>query len=346
VCAAGGFGCSGETDASPRLATHGQSTANGRRPLRVPLTIEEDFGSVLTQGQDLVHKFVLSNPLKTAVRVQRTTAFTPCCSTIGSSAGRISEGGALQVPVVFRTNGRSGPQRIEFEVICSEGLSWRLVLRADLIPDWEVEHDGDGPLQVRAGETGKAKLRVCCRRRGNGGRGEPTSVETVGPLKADFAGPAKFAGDPEAMLTTTREVELILPSSAITGTQSCQLVFRWADPAVGPKSHVVTWQVYPRITISPSALIVSRQDPRSTSCSMTIRSYARPFRLIEVVGPVVGRPDLPADARLEHHVRVTIDADRLSSAGTCEIVFRTDDDIQPDVSFTALALPATKELAR
>ncbi len=337
LCAAAAVaGCSdADRIESPTIAATGPRPARGGTE-RVPIVVEHDLGTVLSSGGELSHEFTLVNAGTQPVRIIGGEALTPCCSSLGSLPESISSGGRAVVPVVFRTRGRRGPQRMDF-TIGTDGPAWLLRLKATLIPDWEVEEVDVPQARFLAGEGGQRRMRLVCRKKGSEGLSAPEFLEASGPLAAAFEGPAEAEAGPGGLVTTRRLVRASILPSLEMGPRSGLLTFRWPGPDSETRTHTMRWVVESRINATPQALFL-RAPSGPSKQTVVVRSRDRPFRVIGVTGPLAGPPDLPAEPRLEHVLKMTLEPGLMAPNVASDIHIRTDDPDQPEVTLTALMI--------
>lgn len=114
-----------------------------------------DFGTVLAHDQTLRHDFTITNPTDTPIRVLRSAALTPCCSSIDAVPESIQPAGEANVSVSMKAGRSSGRKRILFqlETDATERPLIQLGLAADFSPEWEVAPIGRTTLRLSMGEA-------------------------------------------------------------------------------------------------------------------------------------------------------------------------------------------------
>jgi len=150
---------------------------------------EFDFGTVLARGQALRHDFTLSNRTDKPLNLLKAGSSTPCCSAIGPVPKTIPPGSSVQIPIVVKTANKAGPLRIAFgvEAESSTPRVFRLSVSVRLLPEWEIQPEGEPVSSLSLGRSGKVAYRISCRRIGDDGIASPESVKASGPIKVSMA---------------------------------------------------------------------------------------------------------------------------------------------------------------
>jgi len=302
------------------------------------IILKHDVGRVLSTGQELRHRFRLTNPTDQPLSLVNPTAFTPCCSSIGPVPNTLPPGGEVEVPVVFRTAGYQGRGRLGFSIEGdgSEPILWQMELTSDLVPDWEVATERVPRLAV--GRAGEARLRIVCRRRDEVGLTPPDSVEGFGGLTAAFDGPTEEDAGEDGVVTSRRHVRIELPPAPEAGRRSGTVRFVWPDGS--KRDHTIRWDVESVLTVEPKALFVtgSANAEDEIRRSVTVRSADRPIRLLEIPGPLAEKLTLPSDPSPAHEIDLVIDSSGLESGRAADIRIVTDHPDQPEIAVTVMRL--------
>ena len=213
-----------------------------------------DFGPVLARGQTLRHEFTLSNPSNRPIRVLGAEAMTPCCSAVESIPDAIPPQSSAKLSVTLKPGFRSGRKRARFAYRTDEapGIVRELTLVANLFPEVDdaLAEGSTATLPIR--QVGRQAIRFLFYRRGEEGRGEPSSVEAKPPLTARFAAPAEHRALTDGLTKSTRLVEVDLPSSDDPGVRRGEITLHWPDGKTW--NRAIEWQVEPRIVATPSGL--------------------------------------------------------------------------------------------
>lgn len=296
---------------------------------------DHDFGSVLAQGQLLRHEFNLANPTRHPIRVLKASSSAPCCSSIDPLPRLIAPHSTVPVKIALRTENKSGLLRVAFGVETDDAAAplRRFTASVLLIPEWEIQTEREPVRSLGIGQGGRQECRVVCRRNGKAGWGVPVDVKVSGPVKAALGGSIEESIGPAGITEASREVEVELLASSQPGFQQGEVLFQWPDGRT--QSHVVTWEVRPRIKASPSGLVLRRsRDPLDVS--ITVASEDRPIRIIKVDGPLF-RPHIPAaEARQRHALHLVVDGSKTGPEGISDIKVTTDHPDQPEVSIAVL----------
>jgi hypothetical protein len=302
---------------------------------------EHDFGPVLAHGQTLRHEFTFSNPDPTSLRLLGAKAYTPCCSAIGPLPESIAPHGDARIPVLLKAGRRTGRSRVEFAVQTDSAQRplRMLALRALLVAEWEMREVGEASGFVPAGQCGKRTFRIVCHRRDDQGRDAPDFVDVSRPLSARFVGAPVETPRGDGLIETARDVEVTLPATTEPGQHRGELLIRWADDLI--ERHLFAWQVVPRIRAAPSGLTVKLSEDATRSVVLT--SDDRPFRIIEVSGPLVAGSFRPPEGSARvHRIRLTLDLKKPHEASASDIRFTTDHPEQSNVTVSVLVMPGSE----
>lgn len=238
---------------------------------------EHDFGPILAGDKILRHEFILKNPTDRAIRLLGAEARTPCCSSIGPLPKEIPSGGAVKVPVAYKTGYVTGPRRVEFVIATdfSPNRIWPLAVRAQFFAEYEVEREGD--FVLIAGKEGHQVLHVICRRRGKDGRGAPVGLDVHLPLEAALSGPVIEHEEDgiEGLIRSARDVSVRLPALTQPGPHRSDLLLRWDGERTEP--CLVSWTVVPPIKANPTGFVL-KESEGSTRRIVTLSASDQPFR--------------------------------------------------------------------
>ena len=225
------LGCNpSRTGGDPRpyreaVATRARRASPRARPL------VHDFGTVVSRGQEFRHAFVLRNDSARPVRVLSATASMPCCSAVAKPPQFIPPAGSAEINVVFRPGSRTGRQALRFKVVTDsdDQPAQSYVLRANLLPEWEISPVGDRDYLIRLGRPNQDRWRVVCRRVAGHGLPAPDAVTAREPATAEFLTPGSEEHQPDNVIVATRDVGVRLPAMRHAGPFQCDLTFRWPD---------------------------------------------------------------------------------------------------------------------
>ena len=298
-------------------------------------TQEINLGSVLAHGQILRHEFTLTNPSDQPTRILRASSSFPCCSSIGPLPGTIPPRGEVRIPVVVKTENKSGPLHIGFAVVTDSFAApiRRLGIAVRLIPEWQIEDKQAATHTLSIGESGKRSYRITCRRMETGGFGLPDIVTVGGPIKVSLKGEAHETTISGGIIEATREVAIDLLPSSQTGRCQGEILFRWTNGLT--RSQITTWEVTPRIKASPSGLVIKRsKEPERVAVVVT--SEGCDIRILKVDGPLAKALSLPTDPSRVHRLSFMVDSSKVKSGGISDITINTDHPDQSSVAVTLL----------
>jgi hypothetical protein len=301
---------------------------------------EHDFGVILAEVQTLQHEFTVENTTNKSVHLLRATATTPCCSGFVSLPRLISPNDKVRVAVWFKTNHDSGLKGVRFVLETDEGYGTThvLVVRARLVPAWEVEPVGDSVTPLRLGKRGSQAFRLTARRKDGRGRSIPERLSASAPLAVAFNGEATSAIDAAGFIVETGMIEVSIPPVREPGPYRGQIVLHWSDGLA--EAHPFDWEVQSDLKASPSAFIL-RAPSQPTEYRIVVTAAERPFRVLSVQSPLVAGPlQLSSRAGLRQELRLTLDPARAPNQRTCEIEIRTD---HPDEKTLRLSILVLRE---
>jgi hypothetical protein len=298
-------------------------------------TQELNLGPVLAHGQVLRHEFALTNPSDRPIRLLKASSSFPCCSSIGPLPGTIPPRGEVKVPVVVKTENRSGPLHIGFAVATDSIAApiRHLGIAVRLIPEWQIE-DKEAPTDPLAlSEPGKRIYRIACRRMETGGLGLPDSMTVGGPMTAALMGEAQETTISGGIIEATREVAVDLLPASQAGRRHGEILFRWSNGLT--RSHVATWEVVRSVNVSPSGLVI-RRSKEPAPVTIVVTSEGRDIRILKVDGPLVKMLSLPTDSSRMHRLGLMVDTLNVRSGDVSDITITTDHPDQSSVAVTLL----------
>jgi hypothetical protein len=296
---------------------------------------EFDFGTVLTSGRTLRHAFSLSNPSDRPLRLLKAASSIPCCSAVGPLARTIPPGGEVQVPIIVKTENKVGHLRVDFAVETDAPIIpiRRFAVSVRLVRDWEIEAEGDLVEPLSLGQPGKLSYRIVCRRKGTEGRGLPDKVTASGPIRAVLGTSAEESNKPGGINEASRTVDVELAASSGAGRRQGELIFQWADGRT--QSHLVSWEVRPRIGVMPPGLVI-QPSREPVPVVLTVASDDRPIRIVKVDGPLA-KPFAPSsEMKRIHPLRLLVDPSQAAQDSIADIKITTDHPVQPFVSAALL----------
>ena len=312
-----------------------ESQASGRQ-------IEEhDFGRVLAQGQTLHHEFTLRNPTGHSLRLIGAATSMPCCSAIGPLPPSVPPGGSVPVPVTLKTENKLGALRVSCSVKTDSPTVpvLRFAATVNLIPECEIEAEGESVGQLLLGQEGRFSCRISCRRKGVEGRELPTSVKVSRTTEAVLTGPIGETRQPDGIIERACQLDLKVPPSSQAGWRREEVLLEWPDGR--KQSHLVSWEVRPLITAVPSGLVIARST-KPTDVTIKVASVDRPIRIREVDG-LLAKPFVPMEeARREHILHLVFDTPKADPTTISDIKIVTDHPDQPVVSATVLLTASTE----
>ncbi len=207
-----------------------------------------------------------------------------------------------------------------------------------LIPEWQIEDKGSPTHHLAIGEPGKRIYRLTCRRMETGGLGLPDSVTVGGPMKAALQREAQETIISDGIVEATRDVAVELLPSSQTGRRQGEIHFRWSNGLT--RSHVTTWEVTPRVKVSPSGLVI-RRSREPAPVTVVVASEERDIRILKVEGPLARPFSLPTDSSRMHRLGLLVDASKVQSGDISDITITTDHPDQSRVAVTLLFSAST-----
>ena len=305
-------------------------------PVAGPTERHHDFGPILTLGQELRHRFTLSNPTDRSVRILRAEALTPCCSALGPVPEAIAPGDSVEMAVVFKPGTQSGKKGVRFAIQTDdpEDPFWEVSVSADLIPGIRIDHVEGAAGPFALGNPGEMSFVISCRRLGQEGREAPDSVKAISPLQARFDGPPVERELPEGLVEADRKVSVELPAASEPGEHKGQLVFRWADGSTW--EHTIHWRVIAPIEASPTGLFLT--SSAQSVQKVIIKSLDRPFRITGVTCPSLAGPPgtFPDPPGRLHVLDLTFDPGQTDAGPVQDLIISTDQPDQPTVTVSVL----------
>jgi len=299
-----------------------------------------DLGPILTHGQTLHHEFAIDNPTGEAIRILRVSALTPCCSAVEDHPRTIAPHGKVEIPVVFRPGLQTGKKSVAFAVETDGALGRgvaTLRLTASLFSEWEVIPSAANPKSFPLGKGGTLGFDAICRRSARVGLPPPDSIELAGPATLVSFDPAIEESQADGFIVARRHLEVRVPADSPVGMNHGSARYLWAGGE--SRESILPWEVKPRLQASPSAVVLKRGEPPVES-RFLIASDDRPFRVVEVTGPLLeGPPAVSTTANRTQTLGLRIATARAGRDDeTGEIIVRTDHPDQPTVTLRVLIL--------
>jgi hypothetical protein len=297
---------------------------------------------VLAHGQTLRHEFELRNPSGKPLRILGAEALTPCCSSIDKLPDTVPANGSIKVLVTFKPGYRGGHRQVRFLVTTDDHAhpTRAFSLSASIAPEVEVNALDGSASVLLLGQAGTQTLRVTCRRAKEEGRGAPESVEASPGLSAHFIGSAVEETDSEGWITATRDVVVELPQGSDAGPKQGTLILKWPEGLT--HEQPVSWRVRPSIEAAPAALVLNGSD-RTKPQSVLLRAADVPFRILDIDGARLDKPDGSLGEAVKSHVlHLSLSDEGWPDATTREVVITTDHPHQPKVIITVLLLTGAK----
>ncbi len=303
---------------------------------------EHDLGVVLAEGQTLRHEFTLENPTDRPVRLLRAAAQVPCCSAVESLPGSVPARGEVKVPVVLKPGYQSGLKAVSFTVETDdkERPVLTLVLRARLLAAWEVAPVAGAPTPLALGQAGKQTFRLTARGKGTQSRGLPDEVSITQPLLVAFKGENSTTADGDGLTESCREVEVTIPPASQAGARAGEIAFRWPDGHV--EKHRVSWEVRPRLKVSPSGIVLAATRGR-VERKVVVSSDGQPFRVLAVRSPILASAvTLPQQAGSRQQLTLSLDLSRAPIGEAVDVRIMTDSPDQPSVRLSVIVPHVSK----
>lgn len=303
---------------------------------------EYDFGKILAQGQTLTHEFILRNPTERPVRLIGGTAFTPCCSSIGTLPQSIPPKCEVRIPVTFKPVSGSGVKRVAFAVETDDPAhpARTFGLSARLISVWEIEQLTDASTSLPLGQSGKQEFRLTARRKGTAGLGLPETISATPPLAAAFREEVPAKTDSEGLIERIREVVVTIPAERQPGRRRGEVIFGWPDGHT--RRRTIAWEVRPRLMISPSGLVLSRSS-QPVEQTVVVSSDGRPFHVVKVTSPLLAGPvEHSRQAGIRQRLNLRLDLSRTPAERAVDVRIDTDHPDQPTAILSVLVLSGSK----
>ena len=247
-----------------------------------------------------------------------------------------------KLSVVFQPGFGGGPRSASFRVETDlpELPALMFSVRARLLSAWEIHVDRESSAIYPIGSSGRQSFQMIARRRGVEGRDSPVHIKASTPLEITRIGPIVSRIRDDGVGEQTRGLEIRIPASTQCGVRRSSLLFEWGD---GEKeSFPVTWEVRPRLAVSPSGLVLARGDP-TREYSFVVQSDGRPFRILRAMSPlIVGPVDPSPSPRTSHSLRLRLDPSRAQTASANDVAILTDHADQAEAILTVLVLGGSK----
>lgn len=303
------------------------------------MPIEHDFGSVLSSGQTFRHDFILSNPTPRTVRLLGVTPLTPCCTGVEKYPDLVLPNTTAKISVVLRPASQTGPKHAVFEVSLADGRnpSKTLVLKANLLSNWDVLLLNPGDLTLPIGREGRQRISVTFHHEARDRVATFPEVQPTSSLKARLIGKTVEIESYQGLTQLHREIEVDIPASPDAGSHHGVVNLLAEDGQA--RSIAISWTVTPRLRVGPPALTLKSTDG-ATNRDFVVTSEKTSFRIVNVSGPIlVETVHAPTESRRSHRLRLALDPLRVRGSVASEIEITTDDPIQPRLSVSVLILP-------
>ncbi len=308
----------------------------------VPMDVAvHDLGSILAQGQTILHEFRIANPSDKPIQILAVQALTPCCSSIKERPDTIPARGTALLRIEFRPGFQTGRKLVEFVVETDESshTSRQFAIVASLIGEVEVSSTEERDSTLVPNKSGSQSYRVLSRQAKGEGRGLPTTIATGPGIKARFASEGSQT-ERDGYIESTRDIAVELLPSSLTGAKRDTVHLAWSD---GRDWQIpIAWDVKSRVSVAPSA-VTMRGDERGTQ-KILVRSDDRPFRIMKVRGIPLSScaTRLPTEENRVHSLVVELDPRKIPEGQVGELIIETDHADAPTIPITILALPATR----
>lgn len=291
--------------------------------------IVRDLGTILADGEPIIHDFDIANDGKKPLRLVTVEAMTPCCSGVERFSDSIGPGETGRVRVALRPGFETGRKGVSFVVHTDPPTEPDRLLRleVDLVSAWSVSL-GKSDTSLPLGQSGVQRFVTKAVRGSGGGRDLPERFTVAAPLRLLMAGPAKTWVDDGGLTHGRRELSIEISASTEVGTKHGAIDFEWKDGR--RQSWPINWRVTPVVEVSPSAFILmATADPARRT---VIVHGDRPFRLTGLSG---ARPtedsSLPTPERLLHVLDLELDA---AEPGFRDVSIATDHPAQRVLSIS------------
>ncbi len=242
----------------------------------------------------------------------------------------ISAGGSAEILTTFRPGFQSGRKRVQFAIL-TDGEDDPVVtysLTASLASEIEVVSADPNGADLAAGKPGTRKFTVVCRRRGDQGRGAPSSLKILAPASARFDGPASTVDRADGVSETTRTVEVTLPPSTEPGVHRAELFLFWEDPN-REERRPIEWSVSAALRATPPVLVFKLGPSEPMTREVVVESTGSEFRVLSVEGSALGEGfRLPTNRAKSHRLSVPM---MKSKVGISDLRIKTDHPDQPDL---------------
>ncbi len=242
--------------------------------------------------------------------------------------------------MVFKTGYNMGPARLVFGLATDspECPSIDLILKANLVPEWQVDDQIDKVKDASVGQSMVRHLRVFHRRLNDSKKSFPSRISHPSSIEARFQGEPQVSqlGD---VVETSRQVEVQIPPSAEAGDHRADLIFHGENSQEYKFNFF--WRTVPRISATPNGFVIRRsQEP--VELTVIVRSLqGEPFAITDIAAPfLVDKPAFKNNLASSHVVKLRIDPERISSEAAGDIRISTSLAEQPLVKISVIVLPS------
>ncbi len=299
-----------------------------------------DLGTVIANNGTIRHQFKIRNRGRKQIRLLNATALMPCCSAIGRVSESIAPGESGSVEILVRTGSRSGHKRLGFSVRTDSAgqPEVKLSVAVHLAAEHEVDFARGLSTTVPAGKPSTLVYRVISRAQPTQLILEPPRIRVADPLKIEGISPNTTRILSDRVTETSFDVKLTVPPDPSSGPRRSELALDWADGT--GFVQIVSWEVSPRITATPSALII-RETRGPSDCPVILQSDVGGFRILKVAGAgFPGEETAGTSRRMRHSLVLKIDGSTPGVDGREAVVITTDHPEQQIVRLGVLRVPA------
>ena len=303
---------------------------------------EHDLGVVLAEGQTLRHEFTLENPTDRPVRLLRAAGASSLLlgggvvAGVGPGAGQGEGSCSSQARISVRTEGG--------QLHCRDRRQGAASLDAGPQSAF-VSGMGSCPgrgcaTPLALGQAGKQTFRLTARGKGTQSRGLPDEVSITQPLLVAFKGENSTTADGDGLTESCREVEVTIPPASQAGARAGEIAFRWPDGHV--EKHRVSWEVRPRLKVSPSGIVLAATRGR-VERKVVVSSDGQPFRVLAVRSPILASAvTLPQQAGSRQQLTLSLDLSRAPIGEAVDVRIMTDSPDQPSVRLSVIVPHVSK----
>jgi hypothetical protein len=302
-----------------------------------------NLGDVLTTGGVIRHSFPIRNDGPGPMRVLSASAQQPCCTSILDVPHAIRPGESDDLEVEFRPGVNAGLRRVDFVVRTDRQPSSAGVfsLAANLLPEFEARETEFSTGRLALGEELTRSFVITARRHEGRGTGRPVGLSCPAGVTAEFGDEIKQQEAKAGWLVFTRPLDVRIGPARELGLQAAGVRVFFEDAS--SREIPIRWEVVPRITALPAAIIIPAGAPALTSCSVQVVS---PRAAIRVIGwrPQRGvslETPLPTEPDRHQALNLRIYTEEVGASGPFDVVFNTDDPWQPELVVSVFVMGRT-----